>query len=210
MTTPALHVARSPHGAVAALRSFTARPAVTVLCDLCAAPMAEAHEHLLELQERRVVCACRACSLLFPGAGGAVYRRIESRAVRLPEVVLTGEDFRSLGVPVRLAFLGPSVVHDCVFAVYPNARGATESTVNRASWDALVHTHPSLAAIEPDVEGFFVNASENQYDAYRLSIDVCFRMVGVLRASPGRPFALRREIARVLGELDDRRGSSHA
>jgi ferritin-like metal-binding protein YciE len=38
-------------------------------CDLCAEPIAPTHRHLLDLESRRLLCACRACTILFDPAG---------------------------------------------------------------------------------------------------------------------------------------------
>ena len=34
-------------------------------CELCSAPLAHEHQHLIEPQTRRLVCACDPCALLF-------------------------------------------------------------------------------------------------------------------------------------------------
>ena len=34
-------------------------------CDLCSAPIASDHRHLLDVPARELMCACRACALLF-------------------------------------------------------------------------------------------------------------------------------------------------
>ena len=113
---------------------------------------------------------------------------------------LGNDDFDMLGVPVRLVFLGPSRVHDCTFAVYPNAAGATEARLPFDSWNTLVDSHPSLARIEPDVEGLFVSALGTESDSYHLSVDVCHRIIGVLRSRPSGG-AVRREVERLLVEM---------
>jgi len=45
-------------------------------CELCGTPLAPAHRHLLDLQSRQLLCACRACSTLFDrrAAGAGHYR----------------------------------------------------------------------------------------------------------------------------------------
>jgi len=194
-----------PHRAVLALRQFTRKHVVEERCDLCSASLSERHEHLFDARERRVACACRACTMLFPETGEAAYRRIVSHASRLPHLRLDAEDFEALGIPVRVAFLYPSRVHDCVFAVYPNGGGAAEATLPRAAWEMLVVQHPTLACIELDVEGLFVNAIGEESDVYRLSVDVGHRIVGTLRAQSGRIGALRTEIRRMLREAAEGR-----
>ena len=51
-----------------ALRRFAVRRERPVEhCELCSAELALEHGHLIELESRRLVCACDACALLFPG-----------------------------------------------------------------------------------------------------------------------------------------------
>ena len=49
-------------------------------CDLCAQDLATGHRHLLDLGEgtRRLLCACRACAVLFDQREGRRYRLVEA------------------------------------------------------------------------------------------------------------------------------------
>ena len=47
-------------------------------CELCATPVDSGHGHVVDVEQRSIVCACRACYLLFTreDAGG---RRFDSQ-----------------------------------------------------------------------------------------------------------------------------------
>src|SRR4051794_41864267 len=58
-------------------------------CDLCGAPIAADHRHLLDVASRELMCACRPCALLFDrdaaGAGGRHYRLLPDRRPRVDD-----------------------------------------------------------------------------------------------------------------------------
>jgi hypothetical protein len=128
-------------------------------CDLCAEPVAPEHRHLLDLESRRLLCACRACSILFDrsGAGGGHYRLVPDRVVALEDVVLDDATWQGFGIPVEMAFFFHSSAAGRVVAFYPSPLGATESLLDLAAWDAGV-----LADLEPDVEALLVNRTRPQ------------------------------------------------
>src|SRR3954464_14393158 len=73
-------------------------------CDLCGAPIAADHRHLLDVASRELMCACRPCALLFDrdaaGAGGRHYRLVPDRRLRVDELDLddgTGGALRRAG-----------------------------------------------------------------------------------------------------------------
>lgn len=189
------------HSALAALKRFTAQAPRDERCDLCGAPLTEQHDHLLDPEQRRLVCACRGCSLLFPNAAAGRYRRLQTRAQRLPDFQLSDADWRALEIPVRLVFLTPSRVHARVFATYPNAGGATEASVPIEAWNALVLAQPALAQIEPDVEALLIDQRPGRSRSSIVSVDVCYRIIGLLRARRGQAGA--REVEDALARLDE-------
>jgi hypothetical protein len=183
-----MSVVRS-HEALVALRRFARPEPAAVRCDLCAAPLSEPHDHMFDAQSRRLVCACVACSLLFPSHSGGAYRRIRPCQVPLPGVVLDDERWTALGIPVRLVFIVASAVHARVFALYPNAAGISETVIATAPWDAFVRANPVLAEIEPDVQGLLIDGVSGHCHCYRASIDVCHRLAGLMRGTNGRSVA---------------------
>ena len=40
-------------------------------CDMCTAPVAEEHPHVVDLESRSLLCTCRPCALLFTTPGAA-------------------------------------------------------------------------------------------------------------------------------------------
>jgi len=50
-------------------------------CSLCAEPIADRHDHLLEIESRQLDCVCRACALLFES--GEKRKRVPSRCTFL-------------------------------------------------------------------------------------------------------------------------------
>ena len=52
-------------GWAASLRAYARGPALQARCELCSAALADAHPHLADLTDRRLLCSCRRCALLF-------------------------------------------------------------------------------------------------------------------------------------------------
>ena len=47
------------------------KPPAGERCDYCSTPLASEHGHLIELAERRILCACRPCYIVFEPEGAA-------------------------------------------------------------------------------------------------------------------------------------------
>lgn len=168
--------------ALAALRRFTRpRPADVEYCDLCAAPLAPHHQHLLEPPARRIVCACDACAILFSGDATMKYRRVPRRIEHWPNFNMTDLQWAGLGVPIALAFFYHSTPQQQMAATYPSPAGPTEAALAGEAWDMLVTENPGLANLEPDVEALLVNRINGARDYYRAPIDECFKLVGLIR-----------------------------
>jgi hypothetical protein len=150
-------------------------------CDLCAAPVAPDHRHLLEIGKRRVLCACRACAVLFDGAVQSPRRLIPRRCLFLPELELTDMQWDSLRVPVNMAFFCQDSALDRVAAYYPSPMGATESLIERETWDDLSRSNPILQGMQPDVEALLVNRIGQGQQCFLVGIDRCFELVGIVR-----------------------------
>jgi hypothetical protein len=169
--------------ALAALRRYV-RPRAAVArerCALCEAELAGDHSHLIEPASRRLVCACEACAILFSGQSAGRYRRVPRRIQYLPDFRLTDAAWDGLGVPIDLAFFLRSTPAEGVVAIYPGPAGATESLVSNEAWMAMAVDNPVLLDLEPDVEALLVNRLRGAGDAYRMGIDECYRLVGVIR-----------------------------
>ena len=184
--------------ALAALRRFARPRRVRERCDLCDAELRDEHAHLLELANRSIVCTCDACAILFDnppspfplplqGGEGRVrgsagkYRRVPRRVQLLRDFRLPNEAWQGLCLPIDLAFFLHSTTAGRVVAFYPSPAGATESLVPLDAWQTLAEDNPMLCELEPDVEALLVNRIHDTRDYYRVGIDKCYELVGLLR-----------------------------
>jgi len=174
-------------------------------CELCAEPIAHAHRHVVDIQARSLLCACRACTLLLDNraAGGGHYRLVPERRVRLPEFQLNEVQWSSLRIPVDLAFFFRSSSVDRVAAVYPGAMGATESELELESWQDLEVANPILRSLEDDVEALLVNRAGARREHYIVPIDDCYALAGVMRTH-WKGFAGGAEVWREIDAFFDR------
>jgi hypothetical protein len=185
------------------LRRLVRPRVVEERCELCAAGLAPTHDHLVELANRRLVCACPACAILFSGQT-TKYRRVPRRAELLPEFRLSDLTWEGLQLPINLAFFLHSTPAGRVFAFYPSPAGATEATVAPDAWQTLVDENSVLREFEPDVEALLVNRVGDSRECYRVGIDACYHLVGLIRTHwhglSGGP-AVWGEVARFFAEL---------
>lgn len=162
----------------------SARP-VQERCEMCSEPLGAEHRHLLDLSQHTVMCACDACSLLFTqrGAGEGKYRLIPRRCLALRNFQMTDEQWDELMLPVNMVYIFHSSEAGRALAFYPSPAGAMESLLHLESWDELVRANPVLNDLEPDVEALLINRVEQARDYFVAPIDVCYRLVGLLRVS---------------------------
>lgn len=175
-------------------------------CDLCAEPIPDRHRHLVDLQGRTLLCACRECGLLFvsSGAGGAHYRTVPDRYLAIAggaPSVLTRD---VLQIPVSVAFFFHNSSLGRMVAFYPGPAGATESELVLDGWEEMVASSPDLATLEPDVEALLVRVEDGgSAECFVVPIDVCYELVGQLRQC-WRGFDGGREARVVLESFFDR------
>lgn len=158
-------------------------------CELCSAEIPSQHRHLMEISNRKLVCVCRPCSILFgdPGAGSGKYRLVPSRFLLLPEFSMTDEQWDDLLIPVNMVYLFHNSTAQRVMAYYPSPAGAMESTLNLEGWHELVSSNPILNDLEPDVEALLINRVHNRVGAgayrehYIVPIETCYELVGLIR-----------------------------
>jgi hypothetical protein len=172
-----------PRNPIAVLQRFARPRAAVERCDLCAAALVEEHQHLLEPANRKISCACDACAVLFSGQADRRYRRVPRRIESWPQFVMDDLQWESLGVPISLAFFFFSTPQQQIVAVYPSPGGATESTIPAEAWEPVAADNPALAKLEPDVEALLVNRMRGARAYYRVPIDECFKLVGVVRTN---------------------------
>lgn len=195
------------------LRRFTrpaprAGEAAEERCELCGELLDHEHAHMVDLQQRSIACACRACALLFTRPGGR-YRTVPDRVRRDPEAPLTGAEWAELAIPVGIAFFFVNSALGHVVASYPSPAGVTECELDLAAWDRLAAAHPLLRAPAPDVEAILVIDSATQetsapeaggIETFLVPVDVCYSLAGALRME-WHGFDGGAEVRQILGDL---------
>jgi hypothetical protein len=163
----------------------TPKPQPGERCELCGEQISEEHNHLVDLQARTLMCACRGCFLLFTpdGSGGNHFKAVPDRYVAFSDVHLTSSQWDALQIPVSVAFFFLNSTIDRVAAFYPSPAGATESLLSLDVWDDLVTANPELATLLPDVEAILVRTDREtkEIEVYLVPIDACYELVGHLR-----------------------------
>ncbi len=153
-------------------------------CELCATPVAAEHPHLVEPAERRLLCACTPCGVLF-SEPGLRYRRVPDRYLYDTGFVLSDTQWDELQVPVGMAFFLVNSIRRAVVACYPSPAGATESELSLAAWADGVGTSALAGMMEPDVEALLVRRGDagrgGQAEALLVPVDACYRLVGLVR-----------------------------
>ena len=179
-----MHLTRSArkNDSIATLRQLMRPRAPVEHCDLCSLALAAEHQHLVEPDERRLLCCCDACAILFSGAQGAKYRRVPRNVRFLPDFRLTDAQWDALCIPIGLAFILQATSSARAVAFYPSPAGAIESLLTLEAWRELVQENPILQEVEPDVEALLVNRVGQVRECYRVPIDECYKLVGLLRS----------------------------
>ena len=169
-------------------------------CELCSEPIPPEHRHLVDLESRELMCACRACSILFDrsAAGGGHFRLVPDRRLRLDGFVMDDAGWARLQIPVDMAFFFRNSRAGRVMAFYPSPAGPTESLLDLAAWDEIESANPVLSSMEDDVEALLVNRARGARDHFIVPIDDCYRLVALIRTH-WRGFTGGTE---VWGELD--------
>jgi hypothetical protein len=178
-------------------------------CEMCATPIPAGHNHVADLEKSSLLCACRACYLLFGNsqAGGGHYRAVPERYLADPERPMTQAEWDELEVPVGLAFFLHSSQRDEVAGFYPSPAGSTECRLDLAAWQRIARAHPLLGAIEPDVEAVLISRTDDTIEHFLVPIDACYELAGRMRmlwkGFDGGTEA-RQSIAAFLGEVRSR------
>jgi hypothetical protein len=152
-------------------------------CEMCGEVVADEHSHVAKLDDRRLLCVCRACYLLFTreGAAGGRYRAVPDRYARMPGFVLRSEQWERLQIPVDLAFFFQQSDLGSFVACYPSPGGATESLLDLDTWTEVIAANPALAQLAPDVEAVLVRRNGTDFECFQTPIDACYELVGIVR-----------------------------
>ncbi|CAN5433913.1 DUF5947 family protein [soil metagenome] len=172
----------------ATLRRITAtRPQAPALerCEMCAEPLAEEHQHVVNVESRALICACRPCYLLFADEHAHLrYRAVPDRYLWFRDFTLESDAWDEMQIPVGLAFLFRNSAQKRTVAFYPGPAGATESELPLDAWERIVTAHPGLGRVLPDVEALLLVREETgsaTHACFLVPIDACYALVGQLR-----------------------------
>jgi hypothetical protein len=186
------------------------QPAAEERCEFCATPIPGEHGHVADLEGSSLMCACRACYLLFTHSGASMgrpaghpqagpgrgrYLAIPDRYRSDPGRPLSLAEWDSLEIPVGLAFFLQTSRGAGVTAFYPSPGGATECELNLEAWARIAAEHPLLAAAAPDVEAILISRSrprelpadgqpdsdQPDVEAFLVPIDACYELAGRMR-----------------------------
>jgi hypothetical protein len=193
----------APPAGTAAAETATVRPALPVpgiavgpgtgstqqaelpeKCELCATEVPAEHGHIADLEASSLLCACRACYLLFtrPGAGRQKYRAVPDRYLADPARVMTPAEWDQLEIPVGLAFFLRTTREGGELAgFYPSPAGVTECRLDLQQWQQLVAGYPLLGAPEPAVEAALISRSDSGVEYFLVPIDACYELAGRMR-----------------------------
>jgi len=150
-------------------------------CELCQQPISSEHRHLLELGERRILCACEPCIAIKSGMQD--YCPVSTRTLWLDDFQFSDELWAAFQLPVGLAFFMRSTGTNSVVALYPSPAGATECELHLESWQALVLANPILNDLEADAEALVVNRMVGAHQHAIVPIDECYRLVGLIKST---------------------------
>ncbi len=178
-------------------------------CEVCSEPIPPEHRHLLNVSTRELMCACRACTILFDreAASEGRYRLIPDRRLFLEDFEMSDAQWESLRIPVDMAFFFYSAPAQRVVAFYPSPMGPTESLLNLGVWEELEESNPILKGMERDVEALLVNRVRGAREHFLVPMDKCYSLVGLIRMH-WRGFTggqeVWEEIGRFFEELRER------
>lgn len=139
-------------------------------CAFCGAPLAADHAHLLNPASQQFTCACGPCAVLIGAEKGSPYLRVVQEVHRLDNCHLADPEWDTLTAPSGLAILVRDA-HDRILAIQhisiespsgdsaedSGAPAATERRVPPDLWRSLVDAHPSLRALQPEVEALLIH-----------------------------------------------------
>jgi hypothetical protein len=137
-----------------------------------------------DLEQSSLMCACRACYLLFtqPGAGRARYRSVPDRYLRDPDRTLSAAEWDELQIPVGLVFFLYRSEPGELGCFYPSPAGATECALDLPAWQRLAAGHPLLSQAEPDVEAVLISQDESAgIEYFIVPVDACYELAGRMR-----------------------------
>lgn len=153
-------------------------------CEMCAEPIADSHQHVVNVAGRQLMCVCRACYLLFTDSQAELrYRAVPDRYLAFPDFALDRHTWDALQIPVGLAFFFRNSLLGRTVAFYPGPAGACESELDMDAWSDISAAEPRVGLLADDVEALLVRVPDGgEPICYLVPIDACYEFVGGLRA----------------------------
>ncbi|GAC1611996.1 MAG: DUF5947 family protein [Mycobacteriales bacterium] len=186
---------------LARIRATRPEPSPYERCEMCAAPVAHEHGHVVNIGTRSLLCTCRPCYLLFTQDDAELtHRAVPERYLSFN--ALPAPVWDALDLPVGTAFLFVNSALERVVAFYPGPAGATESELSLNAWERIVAAAPALSTLQPDVEALLVHTADHHVEAFLVPIDACYELVGHLRQL-WRGFDGGQDVRRRLAEFFD-------
>ncbi len=164
-------------------KSKAPKPAPGERCEFCAVPIDTAHSHLVDTRNRRLMCSCRPCYIVFTPKGAAQdrYKPVPERYERV-DFTMSPEAWDELQIPISIAFFFHNGESGDMVAFYPGPAGATESLLPLQAWNAATAGSAALATLLPDVEAILVRRPKTGPQlCYIVPIDACYELVGLIR-----------------------------
>jgi len=148
--------------------SLSPRPA----CEVCGGAIGSNHDHAADLTGRHLLCVCRPCHLGLNDTGR--YRSLPEHVEQIADLAEQPGWWIDLALPVELVFFIRSAATGALTAFYPGAAGVVESTL-------AVEELP--VSVADDVEAILVRNSA-RFEAWRLPVDRCYELAGLLKHGP--------------------------
>jgi hypothetical protein len=154
-------------------------------CEMCSEPIADEHQHVVNVEGRQLMCVCRGCYLLFTDEKAELrYRAIPDRYLAFPDFALDRRQWEALQIPVGLAFFFRNSALGRTVAFYPGPAGATESELDLQAWNDIRSADPRVDGLADDTEALLVRVGDDERvapECYLVPIDACYEFVGRLR-----------------------------
>ena len=172
-------------------------------CEMCSEPIADEHQHVVNVEGRQLMCVCRGCYLLFTDTEAELrYRAVPDRYLAFPDFALDRRAWEALQIPVGLAFFFRNSTLGRTVAFYPGPAGATESELDLQAWNDIRAADPRVDTLADDTEALLVRVPDDETaspqclsGAHRCLLRVrrpAAHAVARLRRRPGCPRLHRR------------------
>jgi len=144
------------------------------------------HSHVVHIERRNLLCACRPCFLLFSSAGaaGGKVKAVPEEVFDLGEGVFSQAQWTGCRSRSISRSSSSTALSAAPWFSIP-ARREPPSRCCRSNVEELVREHPRLATLSQDVEALLAwqrsETSDQPSAAFIVPIDACYELVGIVR-----------------------------